>query len=114
MSAELEASIPAASDTPARLGRIEATLQKFEGTLDEIKRALLGGLDGAPGIYQRLGGHESALKDHEDRITTLEDRADKGRDKTGDRVWILVLGGVGAAIAQVIGYLAHTAGGKHP
>lgn len=110
MSAELEGHVPAAGDTPARLSRIEATLAHLGSTLDEIKRALVGGLDGAPGIYQRLGGHENALKDHEDRLSVLEDAHDTARDQTGNRVWILVMGALGATIAQVIGAIAHHGG----
>ena len=105
MTQEIEHTIPQAGDIPARLGRIEAAIAQFGATLDEVKRALVGGLDGAPGIYQRLGGHENALKDHEERIEVLEARADSARDKTGDRAWVLVLGALGATIAQMIAYV---------
>jgi hypothetical protein len=55
--------------------------------ISEIHRAIVGTVDGShPGIHRRLDGFESISKDHEERITDLEDhraRFDKVREERG-------------------------------
>ena len=88
---------------------------RIESLLETILEALQGSLKpgSPPGIRQRQDAQDAQLKDHEERITDLEEKADTGKTKALDRVWLLVVGAIQTAIGLVIG-LAVNHGGKHP
>jgi hypothetical protein len=107
--ARMQQQLDMISSQVAQIGTIITELRDLPRIVTQLDDALRGGRDGKPGIFVRLDRQEEVGKDHEGRITDLEEALKSATEKRLN--WFIAgltaigLGAVGVAIGEAVKHI---------